>query len=320
MGLESGTFIQDLVASNPDGSDLRAVGDDHLRLIKNVLRATFPNADKAFYFPDFAAKAGSWSVLAADHNKTFLVDTTTLVVTATLPTLAAADDGWTCHFIKANTGLNPLFIAPAAGTLQSGEVPGIAKCRRVIPGHRCSAIWSGTAWFVTRNVAAPVGGFLSGQWPAVPVGFELPNGQTLASAATNYPEFFLVNGNSGVAFDLTGRVEAMIEAAATRLTNVVSGVDGATLGDDGGEQAHTLTIPETPIITPAGSVVVTLSSPFIVGVSSRLDMAAGGGVGVPTNPTTPGALATFTGTPHGGGGGHNNVQPTIVVRKLLVVE
>lgn len=44
MGLETGTYIDDLNASNPDGAtDQKAEGDDHLRLIKSTILNTFPN-------------------------------------------------------------------------------------------------------------------------------------------------------------------------------------------------------------------------------------------------------------------------------------
>ncbi|MFM9928207.1 hypothetical protein VLK31_34930 [Variovorax sp. H27-G14] len=43
MPLETGTYISDLVATNPTGADGKNVGDDHLRLIKLLLRNTFPN-------------------------------------------------------------------------------------------------------------------------------------------------------------------------------------------------------------------------------------------------------------------------------------
>ena len=43
MGLESGTQISDLNANNPTPQDKRREGDDHLRLIKQVLKTTFPN-------------------------------------------------------------------------------------------------------------------------------------------------------------------------------------------------------------------------------------------------------------------------------------
>lgn len=47
MALETGTFISDLVATNPVGSDPLAFADDHLRLIKGTIKNTFPNISGA---------------------------------------------------------------------------------------------------------------------------------------------------------------------------------------------------------------------------------------------------------------------------------
>ncbi len=47
MALESATYISGLVNTNPSGSDSISQGDDHLRLIKSVLKNTLPNADEA---------------------------------------------------------------------------------------------------------------------------------------------------------------------------------------------------------------------------------------------------------------------------------
>lgn len=43
MGLETGSFIFDLVITNPTGDDGKNQGDDHIRLIKSILRSQFPN-------------------------------------------------------------------------------------------------------------------------------------------------------------------------------------------------------------------------------------------------------------------------------------
>lgn len=43
MALEVGTYISDLVVTNPTGGDSKSQGDDHLRLIKSTIKATFPN-------------------------------------------------------------------------------------------------------------------------------------------------------------------------------------------------------------------------------------------------------------------------------------
>lgn len=43
MALESGTYIDSLNAANPVATDGLAQADDHLRLIKSTIKATFPN-------------------------------------------------------------------------------------------------------------------------------------------------------------------------------------------------------------------------------------------------------------------------------------
>ena len=48
MPLETATWINDLNADNPAGNDPRARGDDHIRLIKKVLKNTFPDQDGVF--------------------------------------------------------------------------------------------------------------------------------------------------------------------------------------------------------------------------------------------------------------------------------
>ena len=47
MALETGTYINSLVASNPVSTDGIAQADDHMRLIKSTVKATFPNVTGA---------------------------------------------------------------------------------------------------------------------------------------------------------------------------------------------------------------------------------------------------------------------------------
>lgn len=47
MALETGTYISDLVATNPTSSDPKSQGDDHIRLVKSTLQATFPGVTGA---------------------------------------------------------------------------------------------------------------------------------------------------------------------------------------------------------------------------------------------------------------------------------
>jgi hypothetical protein len=47
MALESTTYIDGLVITNPTGTDPRSQGDDHIRLVKATIRSTFPNVSGA---------------------------------------------------------------------------------------------------------------------------------------------------------------------------------------------------------------------------------------------------------------------------------
>lgn len=58
MSLETGNYISDLVITNPTGLDDRSQGDDHIRLIKKVLKQTFPNIDGPVTGTDEQLNAG----------------------------------------------------------------------------------------------------------------------------------------------------------------------------------------------------------------------------------------------------------------------
>ncbi len=47
MGLETGTYISDLVVTNPTSSDPKSQGDDHFRLVKSTIKTTFPGVTGA---------------------------------------------------------------------------------------------------------------------------------------------------------------------------------------------------------------------------------------------------------------------------------
>lgn len=106
--------------------------------------------------------------------------------------------------------------------------------------------------------------------------------------------------------DLRGRIPAgkdnMGGTAAGRLTTAVSGVDGTTLGASGGEQAHTLTLAEVP--AHSHTVSGATASPGSAGTNDVRSSGTAAGVA----PTT---------DSKGGGGAHNNVQPTVVCNYII---
>lgn len=53
MGLESATYINGLSPSNPGAGDQASQGDDHIRLVKQVLQNTFPSLNQPVTFTSF---------------------------------------------------------------------------------------------------------------------------------------------------------------------------------------------------------------------------------------------------------------------------
>ena len=84
MALETGSHIDDLVATNPTSSDPLHQIDEHLRLIKDVIKATLPGADRALL--DSVGKL----LLANIPNLPASRTTSGSFSTARIPSLAAS--------------------------------------------------------------------------------------------------------------------------------------------------------------------------------------------------------------------------------------
>ncbi len=80
MALETGSFLDDLTITNPLGADAKNQGDDHIRLVKKVLKATFPGMAGAAW--RVQTKTGTYTVVAGD-NMTTINCTTALTLNLT---------------------------------------------------------------------------------------------------------------------------------------------------------------------------------------------------------------------------------------------
>jgi microcystin-dependent protein len=158
----------------------------------------------------------------------------------------------------------------------------------------------------------PIGTVLDYAGTTAPDGALLCFGQ--AVSRTTYAALFAVisttygTGDGTTTFNLPdarGRVCAgkddMGGSAASRLTSGGSGVNGASLGAVGGAQTHTLTTTEMPAHTHSEGIA-------IAGGNTG---TGGSGYGFPNAGTTGSA---------GGGGAHNNTQPTIVLNKIIIFQ
>lgn len=129
--------------------------------------------------------------------------------------------------------------------------------------------------------------------------------------------------------DLRGRVVAgkddMGGSSANRLTDQTDGLNGDTLGDTGGAETHTLTSAQTPAHTHTGTTASDGAHTHTVTAVGSTSVAAssGGTTGAPaaasslTTSSNGAHTHTFTTASAGSDGAHNNVQPTIILNKII---
>lgn len=141
MPVETATYVSELSVSDPPGTDFRKQGDDHLRLIKTVLKASFPNASKAFYIPDYVSKTTTYAALASDQNRVIGCDTSGGAWTLTLPSLSAGLAGWSTTIMKTEAAANDLTIVPASGTINGAASITISNIYSLV-----EVLWTGTTW------------------------------------------------------------------------------------------------------------------------------------------------------------------------------
>jgi len=121
MALESSTYINGLVATNPTSSDVISDGDNHIRLLKATVKATFPNVTGA---------------VTATHSA--INSAVTLANTATNANTASA-------LVKRDGSGN--FIAGTVTAALSGNVTGN------LTGNVSGNATTATTLATTRNIA-----------------------------------------------------------------------------------------------------------------------------------------------------------------------
>jgi microcystin-dependent protein len=168
--------------------------------------------------------------------------------------------------------------------------------------------------------AVPIGSVTAFAGSAAPSGWLLCGGQTVSR--TQYSGLFLTigttygAGDGSTTFalpDLRGRVIAgeddMGGTAANRLTSGGSGVTGTTLGATGGAETHTLTSSQQ------ASMSIYYGQPTVLDHQRVGGGGALGGYVMNGNISVNNGLGTLTAL--GGGGAHNNTQPTIVLNYII---
>lgn len=147
MALESATHIQDLVSTNPQGSDQKAQGDDHIRLIKEVLKRDFPDVTGIVRFLGWNAKTDAVQAKTTNYTLTATDDgqliTFTLsgAATLTIPSASLVANNGYVVWVRKDSSESTLTIASAG----SETVNGLTSV--VLGAYDSGMLWSdGTAW------------------------------------------------------------------------------------------------------------------------------------------------------------------------------
>ncbi len=178
----------------------------------------------------------------------------------------------------------------------------------------------------------PVGAMMDYAGATAPTGWLICAGQTLSR--TSYAELFAVIGTawgapSGSTFslpDLRGRVSAGLDIDQGGFAGRLTTPNSQTLGAAGGAQTVTLTAAQMPAHTHSVTGTAESAGAHTHTVASATSTLLGSGTeetaAVPDTATTSSSGAhthTVTGTAASAGSGeaHSNVQPTIIVNKII---
>jgi len=310
MALETGTYINSLVATNPAATDGLAAADDHMRLIKSTIKATFPNitgAIDATHTELNTVADGGTSATA-----TTLVDDDRLVVNddGTMKQVALSD---LKTYLTSNLSITSAMLTD--GTIATADIADNAI----------------TAAKLANDAAFTSGMLMPYAGSSAPTGWVLCYGQAISR--TTYADLFTAigttygTGDGSTTFnvpDLRGRVIAgqddMGGTSANRLTSPING-DG--LGNTGGSQDHQLTEAQMPSHfhyiarnqTVNGSTGHNLSSSQYVAAQTGY---SGGAFDEKYALRATSSVSNVGRTNSvGSGTAHNNVQPTIILNYII---
>lgn len=309
MGLEAGSFVDDLVANNPLGTDDNSVGDDHLRLIKKVLKATFIGATRAFHFPSAPdTKVGAYTIALTDENAFMRADVSSGAFTLTLPLGSSVFAGFEVTVMKVDSGSNEVTTAGAAAETINGSSTDTIATQYIAKTY----IWDSEEWKIksesSQVVAATDTTLLASTgdmkvWPTATPPTGWLECDASAVSRTTYSDLFdLIGATFGVGDgsttfnlpDFRGRVPVGVG------TGDASNATAFALADKDGDEVHLLVSSESgvPVHThPNGSSLATHEA---------------GGTSATTGSANSGDNAAADAA-----SAHNNLQPSLGVHIII---
>lgn len=143
MGLETGTYIDSLNASNPAATDALSQADEHLRLIKSTLKSTFPSITGAVTATHTAINtkvAEPVSAITSDGSSPS-INTSAGVTAANLRTLLGVTEG----AITTSTDSGGEVTPALATGITAAEVWNLIKAEALNSTYPIGAIYASVA-------------------------------------------------------------------------------------------------------------------------------------------------------------------------------
>ncbi len=170
MGLEAGNYLDDLVQTNPTSADPRSEGEDHMQLIKKVLKQTFPGMTGRVWRSQ--TKSAAFDCVVGDNQSIYNV---TGAYTASPDPAATLGNGWLAIF-HANGG--DVTIDPDGAELINGAatlvVPNGSLALVFCTGSAFVAVFLEKAQGILKSLGTAKGSLLV--WTASGVVAELAAG------------------------------------------------------------------------------------------------------------------------------------------------
>lgn len=219
MSLETGNYISDLVSTNPLSTDDRSEGDDHIRLLKKVLKQTFPNL------------SGAANPTQTELN--YLVGVTSAIQTQlnALTTALAAKAALASPTFTGTVNIPSLNLTTAlpiteGGTGATTAAAAFAAIKQAATASSSGAVELATAEEAVKWAASPSGsvacsplslasyrGYANPFYQQFPGGFTIQGGYTAALA---------VDGNTTVTFAIPFDHAVMSVVAGLQHTSTVN--------------------------------------------------------------------------------------------------
>ena len=295
MALETSTYINGLVATNPTSTDNVGDGDNHIRLLKSTIKASFPNITGAVTATHSAINSG-----------VSLANTATNANTASSIVKRDGSGNFSAGTISANLSGDVTGNLTGNVTGTSGSTTGNAATATALATSRTislsgdvtgSASFNGSA---NATISATVVNdshqhsiaYVNGLQSALNAKTTLADAKLAAHpvnsiyisvSSTNPASLF---GGTWVSFG-AGRVLVGLDSGDS---------DFNQSQETGGAKTHTLTVAQMPSHTHSFTAMQD--------TGNSVNRSGGGDLGFPTSRTT---------SSTGGNQAHNNLQPYIVV-------